>query len=633
MFFEFKHGGHALTQAPDRKADQPGRADMAAPQQVGEEIDPDAMTPFRYLLDKVEQGDLLEVSTRTVAALDKLGAALIQPPPDDRQDDNPDSTVPPVFTYWSQFIDHELTARTDRNTAVSDITVDDANLKPASRTDVERDLLNRRTPALELDCLYGDGLPGRYGDRARHGREHNIQLARKLRDGAKMRLGAAQVVNEGDTIAGPNPGDPRVPNPDAGEPTGPVPPPATDLNRDLPRIGALLTLGVVKETDFPESLKTSATFLQRAFIGDPRNDENLVVAQFHVALLRFHNAVVDWVRFKDPQQKQRDTEKLFEDARKIVRWTFQWLTVNQFLKTLLQPDVVDLVLRDRAPIYRSQLGRHQDPYMPIEFSVACYRFGHTMVRNVYDYNRNFGRKPEGGAGFVAPNASLSLLFRFTGKSPQPFFGATQTLPHNWIIDWDRFDGTSPHDAADGQPARFARRLDTHLAPRLGGMPNEGNDKVAGASADEEARINTLLKHLARRNLRRGYQLALPTGQALARAVGADPLTQEELGKDNAADVTTAMQEGGFFERTPLWFYILKEAEIRGGGDRLGPLGSRIVAETIIGVLMNDPESYLAQEPSWDPSKPTPHAGGPLKFPDGRSIGTIADLFRFAGVAV
>ena len=80
---------------------------------------------------------------------------------------NPDIHHSPIYTYWSQFIDHELTARTDRTSEVSDITVDVADLKPVDRTTVEKDLLNRRTPALELDCLYGDGIPGQCGEKSR----------------------------------------------------------------------------------------------------------------------------------------------------------------------------------------------------------------------------------------------------------------------------------------------------------------------------------------------------------------------------------------------------------------------------------------------------------------------------------
>lgn len=434
MFFEFKHGGHALTKdaaeaAPQRQRGQQPHGlhwhrDVVTPAQAGDSFDPDTMTPFRYMIETDRAEDFLPVSLDTVRALDALGTAMALQPSEgvDAQDSNPDSAMPPIFTYWSQFIDHELTARTDRDESVSDITVDDAELKPADRRKVERDLLNRRTPALELDCVYGDGPPGQLGQRLRFNRERNIGLARKLRDGAKMRVGTVEVVR-----------DP------AGRPVGAIPPREADLNRDLPRIGTLLAAGVVRKEDFPESLRKSGTLEQRAFIGDPRNDENLVVAQFHVAMLRFHNAVVDWLQANDPHQDRRDVDGLFENARRIVRWTFQWLTVNQFLKTLLRPDVVERVINEGAPLYRRQLRETRGPYMPVEFSVAGYRFGHSMIRNVYDYNRNFGRQ-EGSDQPLIGNAPLNLLFRFTGKSKTPFDPAgglgppaPKVLPHNWII--------------------------------------------------------------------------------------------------------------------------------------------------------------------------------------------------------
>jgi hypothetical protein len=359
-----------------------------------------------------------------------------------------------------------------------------------------------------------------------------------------------------------------------------------------------------------------------------------VVAQFHVAMLRFHNAVVDWLNFKNPQPKEGSTDELFEDSRRIVRWTFQWLVVNDFLKTLLDPVVVDKVLAGGAELYRKGLdgSKKRDkgndvPYMPLEFSVAAYRFGHSMIRDGYDYNRNFGNKPDGSPGFVRPFATLVNFFEFTGKSPAanpadpsvrgPFRGGN-VLPHNWIIEWDRFDGSSPG------PGRVARKIDTRLAPTLGDLPNEGNDL-------SDAPFKELLKHLAQRNLRRGYQLSLPTGQAMALAPGVKPLSPDELDQNGTEAMKQALGQGGFFERTPLWFYVLKEAEVRGEGNRLGEVGSRIVAETIIGVLFADPESYLSNDPGWDPSKPVPESGGPLKLKDGRMIAKIGDLFEFAGV--
>jgi hypothetical protein len=627
MLLEMKHGGHTL---PKSSADQRG----------AEEID--SMTPFRYLVDTIGEDGLLLVGEDTVNALDELGNAMVDPV---NQDQNPDSKIPTVYTYWAQFIDHELTARTDRDANISDISLDAASLKPAKRTDVETGLLNRRTPAIELDAVYGDGPPGRHGDKIRNANSQRVDLAARLRDGAKMRVGNANV---GNRALRPDTPPPTTPDPTIGLPVGPVPPPENDLNRDLPRIGALLDLGVVTLDDLPDEVKNSGTFRQRAFIGDPRNDENLVVAQFHVAMLRFHNAVVDWLRFKDPQQVQRDTDKLFEDSRRIVRWTFQWLVVNDFIKTLLDPDVAGKVLTDRAELYRKRLAAPKgqpkggdEPYMPLEFSVACYRFGHSMIRDIYDYNRNFGRNTDGLKGFVAVNATLRNFFQFTGKNETPFLGG-QVLPHNWIIEWDRFDGTSPHDQttlpnpADPakptiQAARVTRKIDTRLAPTLGVLTNEGNLPAPPPEPGKEKDINALLKHLARRNLRRGYQLSLPTGQALAKAVGLTPLTSEELLRNNHENVTAALNKADLLNRTPLWYYILKEAEVQRDGEGLGQLGSRIVAETLIGVLLADPESYLSVAPDWNPSKPVPKTGGPLKLKDGRTIGKIGDLFEFAGV--
>jgi len=97
-----------------------------------------------------------------------------------------------------------------------------------------------------------------------------------------------------------------------------------------------------------------------------------------------------------------------------------------------------------------------------------------------------------------------------------------------------------------------------------------------------------------RDLLRGETTALPSGEAIARTIGAEPLS--------ACEVEHTWPHG-----TPLWFYILKEAERRGGGDRLGPVGGRIVAEVLIGLLRADPTSYLSLEPGWQPTLP---AAGP-----------------------
>lgn len=489
-------------------------------------------------------------------------------------DDDPlrpgDSVIPAVYTYWGQFIDHDITANTDRNNALTDLRQPD--LTPINPQVVRENLRNLRQPTLNLDSVYGDGP-----DFAGEGSE-----SAALYNGIELRVD--------DVFAGDNiPGD-HIP-------------PADDLKHDLPR---RLDAGLPPEATAEEREIHRTT----AIIGDARNDENLVVAQFHVAFLRFHNNVVTYLRETSNGYQMSDQE-IFLQARDLVRWHYQWLVVHDYLKTIAMPGVVDKVLLDGNRHY--VLGDGQEPYMPIEFSVAAYRFGHSMVRSSYDFNRNFGRK-DGGRGVVLPSAPFGLLFAFTGGHKGPFGGTSDsTLPFNWVIEWARFV-----DKGDGEADHFARRIDTKLAQPLAEMVNQ----VSGEDANAPADIQAMLKGLAIRNLLRGYHLSLPTGQAVAAKIGARPLTTDDLQRGNSQQLNDALQP--FLEHTPLWFYILKEAEIRCHGNFLGEVGSRIVAETLIGQLRADPESYLGQYRGWNPAKG-------VRLPNGEPIVTITDLFRFAGV--
>jgi hypothetical protein len=149
------------------------------------------------------------------------------------------------------------------------------------------------------------------------------------------------------------------------------------------------------------------------------------------------------------------------------------------------------------------------------------------------------------------------------------------------------------------------------------------NQLAGTKVAPNSQLGKLLQHLARRNLLRGFRLSLPTGQAMAKKLGIPRLTAQELTNGLAKPVRDALDKGGFVDRTPLWFYILRESEVRTGGDALGPVGSRIVAETIIGQLRRDPRSYLNQS-GW-----TPAAG--VRLPNGAAVTSIAAFLRFAGV--
>ena len=500
-------------------------------------------------------------------ALKDLGAAMIEDPPADRS-----SVIPAVYTYWGQFIDHDITANTDRNSRITDIR--QPVLTPLDPQVVRAELRNLRQPALNLDSVYGDG-PDVNGEDTESGR---------LYDGIALRVGA---VTESDRIPGE-----RIP-------------PAGDALRDLPRRG---DDGLPPGAD----ARTAAMHRTTAVVGDGRNDENLIVAQFHVAFLRFHNAVLAQLRKNANGYRKSDREQ-FESARDLVRWHYQWLVVNDYLKTITMPGVVDKVLLDGNRHFI--VDDSGEPYMPLEFSVAAYRFGHSMVRATYDYNRNFGRNA-GGDGVLQDTASFRQLFAFTGGHREPFDGLpAPTLPFNWVIEWDRFV-----DKGDGASDHFARPIDTHIAPPLFDMVNQvGPDDDAGSDD-----VKRMLRALAVRNLLRGYHLALPTGQAVAAKVGARPLSAEEIRRGNSAAVNDALDAGGFAGRTPLWFYILKEAEVRCHGNFLGEVGSRIVAETLIGQLRADPDSYLNRYRAWTPAEG-------VRLPGGEPIVTITDLFRFAGV--
>lgn len=590
---ELRHGGHYTLDTSERATRLATTLESVTPASARQDV-VEEMTEFNYLFaDLARNPDKLlpaDDPAAVVAALQALGDAMVEDPApaEDPLQSTGNSTIPPVYTYWGQFVDHDLTANTDRRSKVGDIV--DEGLTPLDPDDVIENLKNLRNPRLNLDSVYADGPAFTPMPRAAAG----------FYDGVRFRIGTNAVNAPGD----PNPQIPVQAQ---------VPPPQDDLARDLPRIGPLLDEGVITEDDIPDLIRQRPNFRSKAFIGDARNDENLIIAQLHLAFLRFHNNVVEWVKVHE--ERSVEDPQLFERARDLVRWHYQWLTIHDFLKTITVAGMADKILFDGPKLYAKRDGQL---YMPLEHSVAAYRFGHSMVRGVYDFNRNFGRNPADPQqnGLVLNESSFDLLFQFTGNgAPTPFLGQAEVLPFSWIIEWDRFV-----DKGSSTPDHFARKIDTQLAPPLRDMVNEGNEQTL------PPQVRDILKRLARRNLLRGYLLSIPTGQAVAEAIGVAPLSADELKPTGRPAIAQALEAeaGDFLHRTPLWYYVLREAEVRANGNSLGELGSRIICDTIIGLIVNDPRSYLNQPGGWDPSKG-------VRLPNGDPIVTIADMLRFAGV--
>ncbi|MFE7408147.1 heme peroxidase family protein [Isoptericola sp. NPDC057559] len=522
--------------------------------------------------------------TAVVASLKKLGAAMIEPagPP------NPalDSTVPAAYTYWGQFIDHDITLHTNGpdgppepgerprpgDLALGDIVADPFTAFPPEV--VVRSLHNGRHPYLNLDSLYGSGprFPGEPGRRTTRS-----EAAYATNDPAKLALGrvATSAVPGFELVA---PGD--------------------DPQRDLPRFSAAEVAALpVPAADRPAP--------GSAKIPDGRNDENLVVAQLHLAFVRFHNAVVDWVRRTEPWLTV-DDRAVFDRAQRLTQHHYQWLVVHDYLRTLTKPGVLDEVLVEPSLLFRPR----RTVAMPLEFAVAAFRFGHSMVRGGYDFNLNFGKVVPPAAPPRSAFASLVQLFEFTGGGGLVPTGAPrgEVLPSNWPIDWSRFV-----DKGDPDRRRSAAKIDPFLAAGLATMRNEGNDPGLGAG------VGALLKQLAQRNLLRGYWLSLPTGEAVARALHVPALTPEQLSRGAAQDVEDALAE---LDGTPLWYYVLKEAEVQGNGNFLGDVGSRILCETFVYLLKADGDSFLSA--GWTPAQG-------VRIDGGKMITTLPDLLRFAGV--
>ena len=492
--------------------------------------------------------------------LEKVAKAMtVKPSEGQVQPVSADPPVPAGFTYVGQFVDHDLTLDNTAAALGEHVTV--------------AELIQGRSPALDLDSVYGRGPADAADDRF------------YADDKIHLKVGQTAAI---------------------------APDPGTNVNLngyDLPRV----TQGSTKAER------------QAAQIPDKRNDENLVVAQTHLAFQRFHNRVVDFLVDRSVPSTQ-----LFDRARELVVKHYQWMLKTDFLPRIVDKSIVDDVFTNGRKFFEPPvtLDDHGNPSrqfgdtptMPIEFSVAAYRLGHSMVRAAYDWNRVFS----------GDSATLRLLFIFSGTSGNfdPFnpnvndqeSGLFERLPTNWTVDWRRmYDFAGEAGRADLAPPNginLAQRIDTLLVDPLAELP-------LGAFGGKGVQTGSPRLNLAFRNLVRANMVNLASGQQMADFLGVGRLKDDELlnGAGGAKlDTLTESEREEFLQRTPLWFYILREAELNGG--RLTGVGGRIVAEVFHRAMEGSRISIL-RDPSW---RPTPGIGS--EAGDFRMVDLL--LFTFDG---
>lgn len=458
-------------------------------------------------------------SRNALLQLGKLMTSSFDPPKDGF--DGEESGIPALYTYFGQFVDHDITF--DPMTTLIQHSDPDA-------------LTDFRTPALDLDNVYGRG-PG-------------DQPYLYEKGGPKLLLG-------------------------------------TPLNNGAP--------------DLPRNNDNPA----RALIGDPRNDENSIVSQIQGLMLRFHNRVVD------------DNPGLDLPAlQQIVRWHYEWVIIHDFLPKIISAPVLQALTTNGKYDQKKLEFFHwkNEPFMPVEFSVAAYRLGHSMIRPGYRLNDN--------------DATLLPIFPVAKPPavPNPLpEGLTgfRALNPAWGIDWGRFidldgdiraygddpDKVDPANADMKRRLQFAYRIDTSVVTPLSVLP-------ASVASDPPP-------SLAQRNLLRGFELGLPTGQSVAKAMKVPPLTDDQIiigkavdapsGDDVLGPLSKINELAPFRGKCPLWTYILAEAAnnratlnipvkpaMKISTPQLGPVGGRIAAEVLLGMLFGDNDSFLSSEPDWVP---------------------------------
>lgn len=289
-----------------------------------------------------------------------------------------------------------------------------------------------------------------------------------------------------------------------------------------------------------------------ALIPDPRNDEHILLSQLHTAFLLSHNNIISGSKIKNVVERFKRTKK------KLVHH-YHWLIINDYLKKFIKQDLIDdLISGKKTALYNP----HKMPFIPIEFSAAAFRFGHSLVRNSYSFNRIY----------PLPNVKKESFLALLEDNIN-------------FVDWRNFFQSKSLNPKKSSFLNKAKIISPWLVSNLEDFPITNKffrqSKIVG-------------ENLARLNLKTGFDLELPSGQSIAHAL--------HLPENEILQVDIKNLPCYYRDNTPLWLYILYEAYSLEKGQKLGPVGERIIAEVIIGIIKSNPNSYLNTKPSWSPKQ-------------------------------
>jgi len=297
------------------------------------------------------------------------------------------------------------------------------------------------------------------------------------------------------------------------------------------------------EQDLPRDSNGLATIL------DERNDENLLIAQTHVAFVKFHNEIA--------KISEGSADEKYKKARELTIRHYQYIILKDLLPKIIKESVLNDVLQNGNKFYKPD---NNNIFIPLEFAVAVFRMGHSMVRNSYNLN-------------TKQNVNLSDLQAFTGHGRFiKNLSGRKALLSDWLINWNLFFNLTGWETP---PAKFnfALKISPEIASGLGDFRGKG-------SFHRESSIPAL-------DLYRGRLFNLPTGQMLAETIGESSLRSSDIAKYLPNDLKNI-----FSVNTPLWFYILAEAQQNEDGETLGDVGSRIVAEVFVELMKQSRPSIL-----------------------------------------